>query len=69
MKKLISSFLFMLLSVFSFAVNNPGAPGNGGPVKPLPAPIDSNALILLGAAVILIVAYAMYKRINAKRLA
>ncbi|MCK0203152.1 hypothetical protein MWN41_09030 [Ornithobacterium rhinotracheale] len=78
MKKLISSFLFMLLSVFSFAVNNPGggSPGGGGPLKPLPTddnlpkgPIDSNVLILLGVAVILIVAFVMYKRINAKRLA
>lgn len=69
MKKLISSLLFMLLSVFSFAADNPGAPGTGGSPEEPPAPIDSNALILLGAAVILIVAYAMYKRINAKRLA
>ncbi|MCK0204998.1 hypothetical protein [Ornithobacterium rhinotracheale] len=75
MKKLISSLLFMLLSFFSFASSNPGpgAPGAGGtngePVDLPGGPIDSNVLILLGAAVILIVAFVMYKRINAKRLA
>lgn len=39
MKKLISSLLFMLLSVFSFAANNPGAPGTGGSPEEPPAPI------------------------------
>ncbi|MRJ07671.1 hypothetical protein EDL99_02055 [Ornithobacterium rhinotracheale] len=72
MKK-ISLLSMFLLSSLSFAqlYVDPGsdgyAPVTGGP-RPV-APIDTNAIILIVAAVVLIIAMVAYKKMTASKMA
>ncbi|MGQ3577911.1 hypothetical protein ACT72X_08935 [Ornithobacterium rhinotracheale] len=72
MKK-ISLLSMLMLSSLSFAASGGepgGISGNGGwpvPGGPRPvAPIDTNAIILIVAAVVLIIAMVVYKKVSAK---
>lgn len=72
MKK-ISLLSALLLSGLSFAEIAPEEPTNGGwpaPGGPMPhGPIDTNSIVLIVAAVVLILAMVAYKRINAGKVA
>ncbi|QAR31562.1 hypothetical protein EQP59_09530 [Ornithobacterium rhinotracheale] len=74
MKK-ISLLSILMLSGLSFAASGGGAGGTGnggwpvtGGTRPV-APIDTNAIILIVAAVAIIIAMVAYKKISARKVA